>query len=187
MATPLSTPRHLMRRLYYFTIEDEGILAEAFTKLDEGAFAIAYKVRGTDDVFVTTGETREALDLHDVPYNLLGEEETSNIGIYHTPQSKEELVDFEDAIKALAVASRAIAVACVGINGEIDIGLDLSKGPEVYSYFGAPAGHTFLFRLFKSKEEARDFLDKFTAGDREADEWVDALPLASSEDLKSFH
>ena len=41
-----------MRRLYYFTIEDEGILAEAFTKLDEAGFAIAYKVRGTDDVFV---------------------------------------------------------------------------------------------------------------------------------------
>ena len=99
----VSNPRHLMRRLYYFTIEDEGILAEAFTKLDEAGFAIAYKVRGTDDVFVTTGETREALDLHDVPYNLLGEEEASNIGIFHTPQSKEELTDFEDAIKARAI------------------------------------------------------------------------------------
>ena len=28
----VSNPRHLMRRLYYFTIEDEGILAEAFTR-----------------------------------------------------------------------------------------------------------------------------------------------------------
>ena len=176
-----------MRRLYYFTIEDESILAESFAKFERDFLAIAYKVNGTEDVFVTTQTTKEAMDRHDVPYNLLGEEEASNIGIFHTPQSKEELVDFEDAIKALAVASRAIAVACVGINGEIDIGLDLSKGPEVYSYFGPPAGHTFLFRLFKSKEEARDFLDKFTAGDNEADEWVDSLPLSTSDDLKSFH
>lgn len=181
------TARQMMRRLYYFTIEDEGILAESFSQLDENTFAITYKVRGTEDVFVTTSETREAMDLHDVPYNLLGEEEASRVSIFHTVQSREELGEFEDAIKALAVACRAIAVACVGVNGEVDIGLDLSEGAQAYSYFAAPAGHTFLFRLFMTRDEARDFLDKFTAGAKEALEWADALPLGSNEELQSFH
>ena len=52
--------RRLMNRLYYFTIEDESMLAEAFRELDDAVFAITYKVAGTDDVFVTTHETREA-------------------------------------------------------------------------------------------------------------------------------
>lgn len=179
--------RQMMRRLYYFTIEDEGMLAEAFSKLDENTFAITYKVRGTEHVFVTTSETKEAMDLHDVPYNLLGEEEAARIGIYHTGQSREELTDYEDAIKALTTASRAVAVACVGVNGEVDIGLDLSTGPELYTYFAAPAGHTFLFRIFDSKDEARDFLDRFTAGDKEALDWADSLVLESAEELQSFH
>ncbi|MEE2777737.1 MAG: hypothetical protein VYE73_13360 [Acidobacteriota bacterium] len=179
--------RQTMRRLYYFTVEDEGILAESFSKLDETTFAITYKVRGTEDVFVTTTETREAMDLNDVPYNLLGEEETSHVGIFHTPQSQEELTEFEDAIKALAIACRAIAVACVGVNGEVDIGMDLSESADAYSYFTAPAGHTFLFRLFDSREEAKEFVEKFTAGEKEASEWADNLPLTSNEELQSFH
>ena len=176
----------MMRRLYYFTIEDEGILAESFAKLDDNTFAITYKVRGTEGVFVTTTETREAMDLNDVPYNLLGEEESSHVGVFHTPQSQEELTEYEDAIKALALACRAIAVACVGINGEVDIGLDLSTSADSYSYFAAPAGHTFLFRLFESRNDAVDFLEKFTAGDKEAVEWAENLPLATNEELQSF-
>ncbi len=48
--------------LYYFTIEDESILAEAFSRLpqDDG-FAISYKVADSEDVFVTTSETRDAM------------------------------------------------------------------------------------------------------------------------------
>ena len=52
--------RRLMNRLFYFTIEDESMLAEAFADFDDQVFVITYKVGGTDDVFVTTGETREA-------------------------------------------------------------------------------------------------------------------------------
>ena len=179
--------RQPMRRLYYFTIEDEGILAESFSKLDESTFAITYKVRGTEGVFVTTTETREAMDLNDVPYNLLGEEESSHIGVFHTPQSQEELTGYEAALKALALACRAIGVACVGVNGEVDIGLDLSAGAESYSYFTVPAGHTFVFRLFETRDDAVDFLDKFTAGAKDAAEWAENLPLATNEELQSFH
>ena len=54
--------RRLMNRLSYFTIEDESMLAEAFAEFDEDIFAVTYKVDGTEDVFVTTAETREAND-----------------------------------------------------------------------------------------------------------------------------
>nr|HRC87175.1 hypothetical protein [Thermoanaerobaculia bacterium] len=113
--------RRLRSRLYYFTVEDESILAEAFAKFEDDVFAIAYKVVGTDDVFVTTAETKEALERHDIPYNLLAEEDASRIALYHTPLSREELADYEDAVRALALANRAIALACVGINGESNL------------------------------------------------------------------
>ena len=183
----MMSPRRLMSRLTYFTIEDESMLAEAFAEIDEEVFAITYKVNGTDDVFVTTQETRDAMDRHDVPYNPLAEEEASRIAVYHSALSKEELTDYEDAIKALTLAHRAIAVACVGVNGETDLGFDLSKGARRYTYFTAPAGHTFIWRVFHSREEAVDFLSKLTLGDRNATTWANAIPLASAEELVSYH
>ena len=147
--------RRLMNRLSYFTIEDESMLAEAFAEFDEDIFAVTYKVDGTEDVFVTTAETREAMDRNDVPYNLLAEEDSNRIAVYHTSLSKEELVDYEDAIKALALAYKAVAIACIGVNGETDLGFDLCSGAEGYTYFTVPAGHTFIWRVFQEKDDAR--------------------------------
>ncbi len=87
----MTARRVINNRLFYFTIEDESMLAEAFSQLDQDVFAITYKVAGSDDVFVTTAETRDAMDRHDVPYNLLAEEDSGRIAVYHTPLSREEL------------------------------------------------------------------------------------------------
>jgi hypothetical protein len=149
--------RRMMNRLYYFTIEDESILSETFAQLDRDVYAITYKVDG------------------------------SKIAVYHSPLSREELGDFEDAVKALALAYRAIAVACVGVNGESNLGFDLSNGAKHYTYFTAPAGHTFIWRLFRERDEAVSFLAKLTAGEKKAVEWAESIPLASSKELKSYH
>jgi len=180
-------PRRLMNRLYYFTIEDETMLAESFAQLEKEVYAISYKVSGTEDVFVTTSETKDAMDRHDIAYNLLAEEDGAKIAVHHSPLSREELGDFEDAIKALALAYRAIALACVGVNGESNLGFDLSNGAKNYTYFTAPAGHTFIWRLFRDREDAVAFLSKLTGNEKKAMEWAESIPLASSKDLKSYH
>lgn len=179
--------RRMMNRLFYFTVEDESILAEAFSQLEKDVYAITYKVTGTEDVFVTTSETKDAMDRNDIPYNLLAEEDGSRLAVYHSPLSREELGDYEDALKALALACRAIAVACVGVNGESNLGFDLSNGSKSYTYFTAPAGHTFIWRLFRERDEAVDFLERLTGGDRKAVEWAESLPLHSIKELKSYH
>jgi hypothetical protein len=177
----------MINRLFYFTVEDESFLADAFSQLEEDVFAITYKVAGTDDVFVTTAETKDALDRHDIAYNLLAEEEGSRIALWHSPLSKEELAEYEDSLKALALACRAIAAACVGVNGESNLGFDLSTGAKSYTYFTVPAGHTFIWRLFQERDEAVEFLDKLTMGDKRAVEWAQSIPLTSSKELKSYH
>lgn len=179
--------RHLMNPLNYFTIEDESMLAEAFARFDSDLFAIAYKVTGTEDVFVTTKDTRDAMDRHDIPYNLLAEEDPSRISIYHSPLSQEELSEYEDALRALALANRAIALACVGVNGETNLGFDLSEGPKQYTYFTAPAGHTFIWRLFFDREDAHQFLDRLTFGEKRALEWASSIPLETAQELRSYH
>ena len=179
--------RNLSNRLFYFTIEDEGMLAEAFSDFEKEIYAITYKVAGTEDVFITTRETKEAMDRHDVPYNLLAEEEGSRIAVFHSPLSREELADYEDPVKALTLAHRAIAVACVGVNGETNLGFDLSGGAKHYTYFTAPAGHTFIWRLFFDRDDAVRFLGKLTAGEKKALEWAHGIPLTSASELKSYH
>jgi len=179
--------RRSVNRLYYFTTEDESILAENFPRIEESVFAVTYKVKGTDDVFITTAETREAMERHDIAHNILAEEDGAKIALFHSPLSKEELIDFEDALKALTLAHRSIAMACVGVNGEGNLGFDLSKGTHQFTYFTAPAGHTFIWRLFTEREEAHNFLAKLTMNDKKALEWVETMPLDNAADLKGFH
>ena len=177
--------RRLDTRLYYFTVEDESLLGETFPRFEDDTFAIAYKVVGTDDVFVTTAETKESMDRHDVPYSVLAEEDGIKIAVHHSTLSQEELGEFEDQLKALALAYRAIGMACVGVNGATKP--DFSDGVQHYSYFTAPAGHTFLWRLFTEREEAVEFFKQRHADDEEAVEWAETLPLASAEELASYH
>jgi hypothetical protein len=177
--------RRLRNRLYYFTVEDESLLAEVFPQIDDEVYAIAYKVVGTEDVFVTTAETKEAMDRHDVPYNYLAEEDANRIALFHSPLSREELNDYEDALKALALAYRAIGLTCVGVNGDAEV--ELNTGANRYSYFTAPAGHTFLWRLFSRREDAIKFFNAHHPDDEEAIEWAASLPLESSEELVSYH
>jgi hypothetical protein len=195
---PIQSPKELDHghpshdeRLYYFTVEDEGILAEAFPKFETEAFCVAYKVMGTEDVFVTTAETKDAMDRHDVAYNLLADEEGARIALLHSPQSKEELADFEDALKALALAHRAIACVCVGVNGDKDLGLAESQGAKDYTYFTAPAGHTFIWRPAE-RDEAVQFKRR-AAGDR-GSQWAEhhdlgqraeELPLATTPGVRA--
>ena len=49
-------------------------------------------------------------------------------------------------------------MACVGVNGASKP--DFSDGVQHYSYFTAPAGHTFIWRLFTEREEAVDYFKK---------------------------
>jgi hypothetical protein len=179
--------RRLLNRLYYFTVEDEGILAEAFPKFESETYCIAYKVIETDDVFVTTAETKEAMDRHDVPYNLLASEESGKISLFHSQQSKEELGDFEDAVKALVLAHRGIAAVCVGLNGDPGTGEMVAGSPSQFSYFTAPAGHTFIWRLFPDRRSAANFVKRLLPGDKRAQEWAESIPLASARELKSYH
>jgi hypothetical protein len=57
-------------------------------------------------------------------------------------------------------------MACVGVNGESNLGFDLSKSAKQYTYFTAPAGHTFIWRLFSDRKEAAEFLSKLTPARR---------------------
>lgn len=177
--------RRLDTHLYYFTVEDESLLGEVFPKFEDDTYAIAYKVAGAEDVFVTTAETKDAMDRHDVPYNYLAEEDGIRLSVHHSALSIEELGDFEDSLKALALAYRAIGMVCVGVNGNSKP--DFSDGVEHYSYFTAPAGHTFLWRLFTERAEAIDYMAERFAGDEAAAEWAQTLPLATSAELVSYH
>lgn len=174
--------------LYYFTVEDESILAEAFSQISEDSFAISYKVEDTESVFVTTSETREAMENNDVPHTVLAEEDANRISLYHSPLSKEELGEYDDELKALTLAHRGIAMACVGVNGDTNLGFDIGgTGSKPFTYFTAPAGHTFIWRVFQKRAEAKNFLKKLTLSDMEAVGWADSIPLASSGELAGFH
>lgn len=177
--------RRLDTKLYYFTVEDESLLRESFPRFEDDTFVVAYKVVGTEDVFVTTAETKEAMDRHDLPYNQLAEEDGIKIAVHHSPTSLEELGEFEEQLKALALAYRAIGMTCVGVNGASTP--DFSDGVQHYSYFTAPAGHTFLWRLFTERDEAVKFFRERHEGDAEAQDWAETLPLSSSGELATYH
>ena len=72
---------------------------------------------------------------------------------------------------------------------DFGLGVDLGglKRTKAYTYFTAPAGHTFIWRLFRERQEAVDFLNQLTAGEKKAVEWAESIPLSSNKELKSYH
>ena len=76
-------------------------------------------------------------------------------------------------------------MVCVGVNGSTPKP-DFSDGVKKYSYFTAPAGHTFIWRLFTERDEAVEYVAAREIGD-EAAEWAQTLPLSSSSELVSYH
>lgn len=174
----------LDNRLYYFTVEDESVLGETFPRIGDDTYAITFKVNETDDVFVTTAETKDAMERHDLPFNILAEEDGMRVSVHHNELSREELGDYEDALRALALAYQAIGLFCVGVNGDA---VDLEEGVDRFCYFTAPAGHTFIWRLFRDRQEAIEWVEERRTDDDTASEWASTLPLGSSEELKDFH
>ena len=77
--------------------------------------------------------------------------------------------------------------ACCGTVAGVFVFDLTSGGAKSFTYFTAPAGHTFIWRLFRDRDEAVDFLTKLTAGDKKAIEWAESIPLGSSKELKSYH
>ena len=90
-------------------------------------------------------------------------------------------------MKALVLAHRSIGAACVGVNGDPDLGLTVGSNAADFSYFTAPAGHTFIWRLFAERKEAISFLKKRMPGEKRAQEWAESIPLSSAKELKSYH
>ena len=181
--------RRLLNRLYYFTVEDEGILAEAFPKFETEAFCITYKVvghgrrlrhHGRDQG--GDGPARRALQ----PARRGGVGRGSRCST--RAQSKEELGEYEDALKALVLAHRAIAVACVGVNGDPDLGCPLAaERAGLHLLHRAGRAHLHLAPVRPTASEAVAFLKKRTAGDKKALEWAESIPLSSARELKSYH
>ena len=112
------TTRGLINRLSYFTIEDETMLAEAFAEFDDAVFAITYKVVGTDDVFVTTGETLEAMERYDLQGGLAAAWElvsAANLAIdSHKPwelaRDDERAVELDSVLYELFEALRYLTI-----------------------------------------------------------------------------
>jgi hypothetical protein len=64
---------------------------------------------------------------------------------------------------------------------------DFSDGIQKYTYFSAPAGHTFLWRLFTSREEAAEYVTERYSDFQPAVDWARGLPLTTYEELTSYH
>ncbi|HRC87721.1 MAG TPA: hypothetical protein PK413_19165, partial [Thermoanaerobaculia bacterium] len=71
--------------------------------------------------------------------------------------------------------------------GESNLGFDLSRGAKQYTYFAAPAGHIFIWRMFAERDDAMQFLDRLTFGEKRAIDWAASIPLTSAGELRSYH
>ena len=67
------------------------------------------------------------------------------------------------------------------------IGELVATSPSDFSYFTAPAGHTFLWRLLPDRKSAVACVKKLLPGDKKALEWAESVPLTSARELKSYH
>ena len=122
----------------------------------------------------------------DAPLASLCEVRGADVPIYYDPRQVDaESLPVEESLRGRVLSGRGIAVACITFDdlGERRPHEPASPGDPIF-YLRRPGGSAaHLWRLFRTKGEAKAYLGEFYGHDPQAREWASALPCESYDEL----
>ncbi|HUG38330.1 MAG TPA: hypothetical protein VML54_15335 [Candidatus Limnocylindrales bacterium] len=122
----------------------------------------------------------------DTPLASVREVRGEDVPIYYGPRDADaESLPLEESLRGRVLSGRGIAVACITID---DLGERRRHEPasprDPIFYLRRPGGSAaHLWRLFRTKDEAKAYQGEFYGHDPKAREWASTLPWESYDDL----
>lgn len=138
-----------------------------------------------EKLFWVGGGAKALLDELKVPHAIQVAVEDERVPIFYgdrSPGAPQVLPDAE-SVRTRTLAGRGIGVALVE-EGSSRPSLEPSGPEDAYFFLSRPrAGRYFIWRLFRSKEDAREFVRKHKLADADLEGWIATATVEKFEDL----
>ena len=112
------------------------------------------------------------------------------VPIYYGPRLQDtESLPLEESLRARALSAHGIAVAWITYDqfGQRTVYEPTGPADPIF-YRRRPAGTAVhIWRLFRTKQEARVYMAEYYGRDSEGRDWAEALPAETFEDLLARH
>ena len=136
-------------------------------------------------LYWVSGAAKALLDEVKVPHEVRWTVDEERVPIFYggPPPGTHDLLPGAESVRARALAGRGIGVALVE-EGSGRPSLEPSGPEDAYFFLSRPrAGRYFIWRLFRSKEDARAFIRKHHFADADLEGWLAASPVERFADL----
>jgi hypothetical protein len=108
------------------------------------------------------------------------------VPVYYGPRLQDtESLPLEDSLRARVLSAHGIAVAWISYDqfGQRTVYEPTGPADPIF-YLRRPAGTAaHIWRLFRTKQEARVYMAEYYGRDSEGRDWAEALPVETFEDL----
>jgi hypothetical protein len=112
------------------------------------------------------------------------------VPIYYGPRLQDtESLPLDESLRARALSAHGIAVAWITYDqfGQRTVYEPTGPADPIF-YLRRPAGTAVhIWRLFRTKQEARVYMAEYYGRDSEGRDWAEALPAETFEDLLARH
>jgi hypothetical protein len=177
-----------MGRLYL--VPDAGEIAQRRKLVPAGRMVEAWPDLDVAGQF-WMGETSKALlDQVGTPLPITLSLDEGLVPIYYGPRLRDlESLPFEESLRTRVLSARGIAVAWITFDQFGARTVHEPQGPTDPIFFlRRPAGTTaHIWRLFTRRTEAQGYMTEHFGHDPEGQEWAEALPVESFEELLERH
>ncbi len=136
-------------------------------------------------LFWVGGSAKALLDELKVPHALQLAVEDDRVPIFYGDRSPEapDILPDAESVRTRTLAGRGIGVALVEEGGSRP-SVEPSGPEDAYFFLSRPrAGRYFIWRLFRSKEDAREFVRKHKLADADLEAWIATATVERFEDL----
>lgn len=132
-------------------------------------------------------EVRQALEEVGIPFTILTQIRSELIPIYHARylQPDPESLPGEDSVKARVLAGHGIGAVLFFIGDGKQMPPEEPAGlKDALFFLSKPgAGYYYLWRLFRSKEEAEHYVAQTLKDDEDAKRWAASIPVMAYGEL----
>ncbi len=135
-------------------------------------------------------EARRLLEAAGGPLPFALSVDEAAVPIYYGPRLQDtESLPLEESLRARALSAHGIAVAWITYDqfGQRTVYEPTGPADPIF-YLRRPAGTAVhIWRLFRTKQEARVYMAEYYGRDSEGRDWAEALPAETFEDLLARH
>jgi hypothetical protein len=116
--------------------------------------------------------------------------EAGAVPVYYGPRLQDmESLPLEESLRARVLSAHGIAVAWISYDqfGQRTVHEPIGPADPIF-YLRRPAGTmAHIWRLFRTKQEARVYMAEYYGRDSEGRDWAETLPAETFEDLLARH